>query len=105
MIVLTAGDGPYDEKRLRSGCHRVGKRGVRRLMRPIFRTGEEAHERPALVRDVVAKRAAQHWIAGLERVEDRALRNLPFNLELHLAAHARQNPQMRREHHPDHASV
>jgi hypothetical protein len=35
-----------------------------------------------LVRDVVADRAAQHWIAGLERVEDHALPGLTLDLEL-----------------------
>ena len=41
----------------------------------ILLAGEEPHERPALLRDVVADRPAQHRIAGLERVEDRALRD------------------------------
>src|SRR2546425_83936 len=42
---------------------------------------------------------------SLERVEDRALRDLAGDLELHLAVDPRQRSQMRREHHPDHGSV
>ena len=57
------------------------------------------------LRDVVADRPAQHRIAGLERVEDRALRDRALDLELHLAVDVRQRPQMRRKHHSDHGSV
>ena len=55
--------------------------------------------------DVVADRPAQHRIAGLERVEDRALRDRTLDVELHLAVDARQRPQMRRKHDSDHGSV
>jgi hypothetical protein len=48
---------------------------------------------------------AQHRIAGLERVEDRALRGLPLDVELHLAVDVRQCPQMCREYDADHGSV
>src|ERR1700730_16187169 len=74
-------------------------------MRQILLAGEEPHERSALLRDVVADRPAQHRIAGLERVEDRALRGPAPDLGLHLAADLRQRPQMLREHHSDHGSV
>ena len=75
------------------------------LVGQILLAGEEPHERPALLRDVVADRPAQHRIAGLERVEDRALRGRTLDVELHLAVDARQRPQMRREHDSDHGSV
>ena len=80
MLVLAAGNGPDDDKRLLSGCDRVGQWGVRRLMGQIFLAGEESQEGTALLRDVVADGSAQHGIAGLERVEDRALggRTLEF---------------------------
>ena len=67
--------------------------------------GEEPQERPALLRDVVADRPAQHRIAGLERVEDRALRGRALDVELHLAVDLRQRPQMIRKHDADHGSV
>ena len=50
-------------------------------MRQVLLTGEEPDERPPLLCDVVADRSAQHRIAGLERVEDRALRDLTLDLE------------------------
>src|SRR5207244_8385935 len=62
-------------------------------------------ERPALLVDWAANRPAQHRIAGLERVEHRALRGRTLDLERHLAADARQRPQMCREHDSDHGSV
>src|SRR5262245_16074995 len=74
-------------------------------MRQVFCAGEKAQHRPALPRDVVADRPAQHRIAGLQRVEDRALRGRPLDGELHLAADVGQRPQMIRKHHSDHGSV
>src|SRR2546426_5700681 len=103
--LLAAGHGPHDEKRLGPVRDRVGQRGIRRFVGQILLAGEEPHERPALVRDVVADRPAQHRVAGLERVEDRALRGLTLDVELHLAVDARERPQMRREHDAEHRSV
>src|SRR5262245_13195003 len=74
-------------------------------MGQILLTGEEPHERPAFLSDLVADRSTQHRVAGLERVEDRTLRNLTLALQLHLAVDARQRPQMCREHDSDHGSV
>jgi len=55
---------------------------------------------------VVADRPPQHWISGLERVEDRALGDRPLHVELHLAPDAGQRAQMSRQHDADdHASV
>jgi hypothetical protein len=71
----------------------------------ILLAGEEPQERSALPGDVVADRSAQHRIADLERVQDRALRDRPLDVHLHLAADMRERPQMGREHHPDHGSV
>src|SRR5438876_2956536 len=102
---LAAGNGPDDEKRFCPRRDRVGQRGVRRFVGQILLAGEEPQERTALLRDVVADRPAQHWIARLERVNDRALRGLTLNVELHLAADARQSPQMWREYDSDHGSV
>ena len=74
-------------------------------MRQIFRAGEEAHERPALLGDVVADRPLQHRIGILKRVEDRALRDRTFDVEFHLAPNVRQRAQMCRKPDPDHGSV
>src|SRR6266571_2691300 len=104
---LAAGDGPDDEKGLRPRRDRLGQRGVRWLVGEVPLAGEEPQERPALLRDVVADRPAQHGIAGLERVEHRAPRDRPpaRDVERHLAFDVRQGPQVRREHHADHRSV
>src|SRR6059036_509647 len=104
-LALAAGHGTHDQKRLCAHRDRVGQRGIRRFVGQILLAGEEAHERPAPLRDVVADRPAQHRIAGLERVEDRALRDPTLDVELHLAVDVRQLPQMCREHHADHGSV
>ena len=102
---LAAGNGPDDQKRLRPRRDRVGQRGVRRLVGQVLLAGEEPHERPALLRDVVADRPAQHRIAGLERVEDRALRDRPSTSSSTSPSDARQRPQMCGQHDSDHGSV
>src|SRR2546427_12505718 len=67
--------------------------------------GEESQERPALLRDMVADRPAQHRITTLERVQDRARGGVASDVELHLAADVRQRSQMDREYDSDHRSV
>src|SRR5213080_404519 len=104
-LALAAGHGTHDQKRLCAHRDRVGQRGIRRFVGQILLAGEDPHERSALLREVVADRPAQHRIAGLERVEDRALRDPTLDIELHLAVDVRQLPQMCREHHADHGSV
>src|SRR2546422_9539280 len=74
-------------------------------MGQVLLAGEETQERPALLRDVVADRPAQHGIAGLERVGDRALRGLSLDVKLHPAVDVRQCLQVCREHDSDHGSV
>ena len=44
-------------------------------------------------------------IAGLERVEDRALRRPALDVNLHLVADVRQRPQMWRQYHSNHGNV
>jgi len=57
-----ARDGAYDEQRLLAGSDGVGQRGVGRFVRDVFRAGEEAEERAALLGDMVANGAAEHGI-------------------------------------------
>src|SRR2546426_1701400 len=104
-LALAAGHRPHDQKRLRANRDRVGQRGIRRFVGQILLAGEDPHKRAALLRDVIADRPAQHRIAGLERVEDRALRGLTLDVERHLAVDVRQRPQMCRKHDSDHGSV
>ena len=103
--LLAASDGSHDQERLGARRDRIGQRGVRRLVGQIPLAGEEPHERSALLRDLVADRPAQHRIAGLECVEDRALRGLALDVDFHLAVDVRQRPQMCREDDADHGSV
>src|SRR3954471_23285481 len=55
-----AGDRADHEERFAAGCDRFRQDYVDRVMREILATGKEAEERPALLRHVVADRAAQH---------------------------------------------
>src|SRR6266704_5311405 len=102
---LPARHGAHHHEGLAPRRDRVGQRGVRQFVGQILLAGEEPQERPAPLREVVADRPAQHRIAGLERVEDRALRDPTLDVELHLAVDVRQLPQVCREHHADHGSV
>ena len=74
-------------------------------MGQILLTGEEPHERPALTRHVISNRAAQHRVAGLERIEDRALRDLSLDSEAHLTLDVCQRPKVRRETDSYHDNV
>ena len=65
-------------------------------MRQIFLAGEESQERPALLRAIVANGAAQHRIAGFERVQYRALRDRALDFELNFAADVRQRSKVLR---------
>src|SRR5262249_13857604 len=102
---LSAGNGPDDPVGLRPRGDRLGERGVRRLMGQVLGTGEEPQHRPALPGDVVADRAAEHRIAGLQRGGDPALRDRAVEGELDLAIDVGQRPQMIRKDHSDHDSV
>src|SRR5436305_484649 len=96
---------PDDQKGLLPVRHRVGQRGVRRLVRQVLLAGEEPHERPAPLRGVVADRPAQHRIGGLDGVDQRALGRRALDLDLHFAADVRQVLQMRRQLDADHRRV
>jgi len=103
--ILSSGDGSDDEKGFFTGSDCVWQRGVRRFVGYVFRAGKKPQVRPALLRDVVADRSQQHGVSGLERVEDGALRDLTLDVKVHVAADARQRPQMRREHDSNQGSV
>ena len=83
---LPASDGSDDQKGFVARCNRVGKRHIGRFVRPVFLADEVPQERSAFVRDVITDRAPQHRIAGLQRVEDRSLRDRPFDFERHFGA-------------------
>src|ERR671935_3159237 len=74
-------------------------------MRKVLPTREEADERPPLVCDVIANRAAQHRVMLLERIEHRALRNRSVHVDGHLFVNARECSKMLRKRDADHRSV
>ncbi|MCL4295544.1 MAG: hypothetical protein KJ077_07445 [Anaerolineae bacterium] len=74
-------------------------------MRPVLPTHEEPDKWPPLLRNVITNRPAQHRIARLKGVQNRALGNRPLNFKLDLAADPRQPAQMRRQYHPDHGNT
>src|SRR5271157_350630 len=104
-MVLSPRNRPDDQQRLGTRNDRFRQRGIRRFMRQVLLASKEAQERTPLARDVIANRAAQHGIAGLERVEDRTQRGRALDVKLYLAADLRQRPQMRRKLNSDHGSV
>src|SRR5262249_51668479 len=104
-ILLPARHGPHDEQRLGPCRDGVGQRGIRRCVGQILLTGEEPHERSALVWNVVADRPAPDGIAGFEGVEDGALRHRPLDVQLHLSIDACERPQMGRKYDANHGSV
>ena len=103
-MALTTRNGPDHNKRLFPGCDRIGERGVGRLVGEVFFAGEEAQKGAALLRVVIADGAAQHGIAGLERVQHRALRDRALDVERHLAADVRQGSEMEGEDNADHCT-
>jgi hypothetical protein len=74
-------------------------------MGQILLAGEEPHERSTLECGMIADRSPQHWISGFQHIKDRALGDGTGDLQLHLAVHASQRPQMCREHNSNHVRV
>ena len=74
-------------------------------MGQILFAGEEPQECPALLGNVVADGTVQHRIASLERIEDRALCDRTFDLELHLSVDLSQRSQMSRQYDSNHGNV
>ena len=105
MVASTAGYSPDDEKRPRSGGHRIGQRRVGRLVREVLFAGEKPYERTTLMRNVIANRAAQHWITGFELRRARNPVSPGLRFQRHLAADSCQRAKMHRQNHADHGSV
>ena len=97
-----AGDGADDHEWFdaRRDCGR--ERRVGRLMRDVFVAGEESQERSPLLRAVIANRAAEHWVASFERVENRSLRRRTFDGDLDFAVDAGERSQMERQDDTNH---
>src|SRR4029453_14372964 len=104
---LPAGHRTHHTQRLGTRRHLVREGVIRRLGRGVAAAGEEANEVPALARLVIANRPAQNGIAGLERVQDGALRRLVIAVEneVDLTVHAGERAEVLRKRDADHCSV
>ena len=102
---LTASNRPNHDKRLSARSNRLRQRRIRRFMGQILLASEKPQERPALQRDVVADRPAQHRIAALKRIQHRALCHRPLDLKLYVTANTGQRSQMMWEQDSNHGSV
>src|SRR4051794_13516364 len=98
---LPSCNGADDQEGLLARRHRLRKGSVGRFVRQIFFAGEEAQERPALLRHMIADGALQHRITRFKSIEHRTLRNLPRDIQLHLAADPRQGPKLLRNFRAD----
>ena len=72
--LLPAGQCADDRKGFFARGHGRRQRRVGRFVRQVLLAGKEADERPPPAALLIAYRAAQGWVAGLERVEHRSLR-------------------------------
>src|SRR4051794_15546129 len=81
---LPAGDGADDQVGLGPAGDGVWEGGVGGLVGEVFLAGVEPQEGAAAVRDVVADRAAEDGVAGLQGVEHRALGRRAVDPEPHL---------------------
>src|SRR5690242_7296534 len=86
---LAAGHGTDHQKWLRAGSDGARQWRVRWVMRQVLLTRKEPDKWSALVRPFITHGAAQHRIALLERIEDRALRHRAVELQLNFTAHVR----------------
>ena len=102
---LPPGQGPHDQEGLGPPGDRAGEGGVGGGVGEVLPAGEEAHEGPALPRDVVADGPAQHGVAVLDGVEERAPRGRAPDLDLHLAPHPREGAEVVGEDDADHGRV
>ena len=83
--VLAAGHGADDEVGLEAGGDGTGQRGVGWLMGQVLLAGEEPDERPPWPAVMIADGAAQHRVAGFQRVQDRPLRDRARDVQADLA--------------------
>jgi hypothetical protein len=99
----SARDGAYDKKRLGAGRNGLRKRSVGRFVRKILRTGEETQEWPALLRDMVANRAAKHGIRRFQGIQHGTDRDRPIHVEDNFVIDSSKSSEMRRKDDSDHS--
>src|SRR5262245_24417017 len=75
------------------------------LVRPVFLAREKAQEWPALPREVITDRPAQHRVRLLERVDHGANRHPPVDLDADFGSDPRDGAQVLRQLYADHQIV
>lgn len=100
--MLTARNRCDHQQRLHSQRDRLGQRRIERRESKVLFAGVVPQERSPLLRDVVANRAAEHRVAGLQRVEYRADCDRRLNVELHLGRDVSEHAQVIRNFDSDH---
>ena len=93
-----AGDCTDNKEWLGSRCDRLRQRGIYWCVGDIFLTGEESHERSALLSEVIAEGSPQLWMDRLQCIENGPHRYRSLHVEADLAAHVCERAQMLREH-------
>src|SRR5262249_38688946 len=100
-----AGDRSHDHEWFGTARNRIWQRRIRRFVRKILTASEKAHEWPTFPRHLITNSAAEHRVARLERIEDRALSDRACNGECDLAIDVRKFAQMGRQGDTNHGSV
>ena len=95
-LSLSPGNSADDQERFVAVAYGLGQWRIREGMGHIDPARKESHQGSALLCDLIANRSAQHGVAGFERIEHRSPRYRTLNVELYLAAHARECAQVRR---------
>jgi hypothetical protein len=98
---LAAGDGAEDDERLAGSDDWLRKRFVGRIVREVFLAGEVADEGAALQAVVIADGAAEHGVAGFERVEDCGDGDRSRDLKRNFRADTGEITQVRGQHDAD----
>jgi len=96
---------PDNEKRLSSCSDGFRQWRIWLLVRPVFFTCEKPHERPSLLRHVIADRTAQYRVRRLERVEHRTDGHPAMHIDTHLALDAGERSEVGGQFDSDQFSV
>jgi len=102
---LTPSNRADNHEWLGADSHLFRERGVSRFERKILAAGEEAHERPAFLGNVISYSPAQGGVFGLERVEDRALGDGAFHSQFDFAVYRSERAEVEWKQDADHAKL
>src|SRR5437763_15238539 len=91
---LPARDGTDYEEGFLPGGGVVRQWSIRRVVRQVLLAREEPNERAPLSSRVVTYGAPQHWIGGLQGVEDGAPRHRAPHVERDLVSDVRPRPPL-----------